>query len=109
MAAPASEADVSSSERGLGVLILVPGELGEKLSGPEIRAVRLGQALAVRHRVTLLAPGGGRDEYEGTGIGLALAKKVVEFHGGMIGLIPSPDGGTCVSFTLPIEKSPAHA
>jgi len=56
---------VSSSERGLGVLILVPGELGEKLSGPEIRAVRLGQALAARHRVTLLAPGGGRDEYEG--------------------------------------------
>jgi signal transduction histidine kinase len=50
----------------------------------------------------------GRDEYEGTGIGLALAKKVVEFHGGTIGLLPSPDGGTCVSFTLPLEESPAH-
>jgi glycosyltransferase involved in cell wall biosynthesis len=59
---------MSSSERGLGVLILVPGELGEKLSGPEIRAVRLGQALAARHRVTLLAPGGGRDEYEGLAV-----------------------------------------
>jgi hypothetical protein len=50
----------------------------------------------------------GRDEYEGTGIGLALAKKVVEFHGGTIGLEPSSLGGTCVSFTLPSEENPHH-
>jgi signal transduction histidine kinase len=51
----------------------------------------------------------GRDEYEGTGIGLALAKKVVEFHGGTIEAGASGDGGTCMSFTLPLEESPAHA
>lgn len=51
----------------------------------------------------------GRDEYEGTGIGLSLAKKVVEFHGGTIRVSSPPDGGTCVSFTLPLEDNLSYA
>jgi glycosyltransferase involved in cell wall biosynthesis len=54
-----------SPERGSRVLILVPGILGAKLSGPEIRAVRLGQALAEENRVTLMAPGAEGGEYGG--------------------------------------------
>ena len=42
-----------------------------------------------------------RDSYAGTGIGLSLAKKIVEFHGGRIAVAPDDGSGTTVTFTLP--------
>ncbi len=47
-----------------------------------------------------------REQYEGTGIGLALCRKIVEFHGGTIGVVTDAPpgvslGGATLRFTLP--------
>ena len=42
-------------------------------------------------------------EVEGSGIGLAVCRKVVEAHGGAITAEPAPGGGTLVRFRLPAE------
>src|ERR1700744_594199 len=45
----------------------------------------------------------GREQYTGTGVGLALCKKIVEHHGGAIWLDTSYTDGTRLEFTLPIS------
>jgi light-regulated signal transduction histidine kinase (bacteriophytochrome) len=54
----------------------------------------------------------GREVYTGTGVGLALCKKIIEHHGGTIRVDTAYTDGTRFEFTLPIaaeaaEKQPA--
>ncbi|MET0424533.1 MAG: ATP-binding protein [Actinoplanes sp.] len=47
-----------------------------------------------------------RDAYEGTGIGLAIVKKIIEYHGGRIWLDLDVEEGASIWFTIPALPDP---
>lgn len=93
--------------------------LVELLAETEAQHVRIvvrdhGRGILPADLPTLFEGFGSRDKESsdstrGLGIGLSICRTIVEGHGGHIFARNMPDGGACISFTLPIEEVTSYA
>jgi signal transduction histidine kinase len=89
--------------RGPGVQVWVDAEREDDRCAISVADDGIGIPAAQRKRVfDMFGRVAGREAYDGTGIGLAICRRIVELHGGRIEVGERPGGGTVFRFTLPL-------
>ena len=86
--------EVSSAQRNGEVLVSVAD------TGPGIAPEDLERIFEEFQQADI-----GSEQPEGTGLGLALSKKLIELHGGRIWVESQPGHGSTFTFTLPVEPT----
>ena len=91
---------IKFSPPGSKIVVLMRGDAG----GVTISVLDNGKGIAAEHmpRVFDRYWQSSRTDRQGAGLGLAIAKGIVEAHGGRIWIESRPNEGTTASFTLPL-------
>ena len=91
-------------------LVLIAIGCGDWQGQPEYFVRDNGIGIAPDYHARVFAPFKrlhGKDAYGGgTGVGLAIVKRIVEAHGGELRLDSAPGTGSTFAFTLPPETNP---
>jgi PAS domain S-box-containing protein len=89
---------------------------GESIEGEEAWRIVVednGIGFDEKHAAAIFSPfqrlHGRSSSYEGTGMGLAICKKIVERHGGTISAKSTPGSGSVFSIILPLRQSESEA
>lgn len=95
------------SRKGVPPVVVV-WNAGEKDGMVEIEVEDNGIGFDIRHGERIFAPFQrlhGRFEYEGTGMGLSICRRIVERHGGTIRVRSVPGSGSTFTVVLPVKHS----
>ena len=97
---PDSTVTIEASIANDGKTVLTVADQGIGMTDEELE--RALQPFGQAHTSTTRA-------YGGTGLGLPITKGLIEAHGGSMTIVSAPGQGTCVTITLPAERTRANA